>query len=402
VSRPVRRRIIIGAAVVAVLLVIAWLGDAGSAIPIHAFGESKTDLMLQPPETAVRLVERALAPTGGMPHDARLTHFTPHTYEALLSGYPGRVVSVTGWNMTFEPSDAVESQDRITAHVGADTIRTCLDGGALESPYGGRTSEPSCRHYEITFPLRVRSLYRDWRPRPQRFLARRLDAWFAPQFAAPESVEEGCGHRDMAAFRRALAAATTPFAPKGYVDIPAMWEFAVQAAMDGRGVLARWDPPYPVIHIDQPFHGNDANPEIREAVVLDVPVRATWFRRLVLVRSSRPIQKVLLVGALETTNDEPVCPPLHVAQAVPPPAGLPPWDTLVLITRQRAEDEMRWIAPFRWTTLGSRVVGTDRHAGATSTIDVEAWVDRVRWRGHFTIDERVPELREAEFRKLAG
>lgn len=396
-----RRRIVAGAAAIALLLVIAWLGDAGSAIPIHAFGEPRGELMLQPPETAVRLVEHALAPTGGLPHDARLTQFTPYSNSALLSGYRGRVDSVTGWNMTFEPSDAVESQDRITARVSPEAIRTCLDGGALGSPYGSRTSEPSCRHYEMTFALRVASLYRDWRPRPRRFLARRLDAWFAPQFAAPESVEEGCGNRDMGAFRRAVAAATAPFAPKGNVDVPALWERAVQAAMDGHGLLARWDPPYPAIHIDGPFHGNDPNPEIREAVVLDVPVFPGWSRRLVLVRSSRPIQRFSLVGALETTNDEPVCPPLRIAQAVLPPAELPPWDTLVQILRARAEDEMRWTA-VRGTTLGSRVVGTDRHAGAISTIDVETWFDRMRWRSRFTIDERVPELRRAEFERLAG
>ena len=353
--------------------------------------------MLQPSETAVRLVERALAPTGGLPHDAVLTKFTPYSL------HEGGVVSVTGWNLTFEPRDAVEPHDRITAHVGPDTIRTCLDGGALASPLGGgRTSEPSCRHYEITFPLAVASLERQWRPWPERSIARRLDVWFAPQFAAPESVEEGCSNRDLGAFRRIVASATASFAPKGFVDVPALWESAVQAAANGHGVLARWDPPYPTIHIPAPRNGEDPNPEIREAVVLDVPIWPAWWRRLVLVRGSRPIQKVLLLGVLETTNDEPVCPPLRLAPAAPPPPRLPPWDALVAAVRERAEDEMRWIVAFHGNTLGSRVVSTDRHAGATSTIDVETWGDRSRWRGRFTIDERVPELRRAEFERLAG
>jgi len=77
--------------------------------------------------------------------------------------------------------------------------------------------------------------------------------------------------------------------------------------------------------------------------------------------------------------------PLRIVPAVPPPAGLPPWDTLVQLARSRAEDEMRWLAAFRGTTLGSRVVGTHHHAGGTSTIDVEMWGDRSRWRGRFTI-----------------
>jgi hypothetical protein len=396
VSAPRARKIGAAAVVFVVLLALAWFGDAGSAIPMDAFDEPSTETVLQPPGVALRLVERALAPTGGVPHDARLTRFEPRVYDTILVHEPGRIVSVAGYNITFEPSDAVEPTDHITAHVGADTVRTCLDGGALPESYGGRTTEPSCRHYTIAFPLRVVSLRRQWRPWPVRLAARRLDAWFAPQFAAPDSVEEGCNGRDIGAFRRVLAAASTPFTPKGYVDVAALWERAVQQAADGHGVLARWESPYPVMRFEGPRYGFHTDAEISEAIVLDVPVFPGWQQRLVLLRASRPIGQ-LLVGVLGTTSDEPVCPPLRSVQATPPPAPLPAWDTLVRVVRARSEDEIRLLAVSGGTTMGSRVVAADRHPGATSTIEIETWIDRARWRGRFTIDERVPEVRGAEF-----
>jgi hypothetical protein len=174
----------------------------------------------------------------------------------------------------------------------------------------------------------------------------------------------------------------------------------VQAAIDGRGVLAKWELPYPVIRFEGHPSGSRRETEISEAIVVDVAVFADWPRRIVLVRAPRPIEK-LLVGAFETTNDEPVCPPARITTATPPPAAVPAWDTLLRIARARSEDEMRWLA-FRGSTLDSRIVQTDHHAGATSTIDVEAWIGRAHWRGRFMIDERVPELREAEFVRLPG
>ncbi|MEA2718910.1 MAG: hypothetical protein QOJ39_774 [Candidatus Eremiobacteraeota bacterium] len=391
-----------GAAVLVVLLALAWFGDAGSAIPIASFGEPGTETMLQPPGVALWLVERALAPYGGMPHDAYVADFTPRRLDTFVEGDADRVVSVTGYNLSFAPRDAIQSDSRITARVGLDTVRTCLDGGTLESPYaGGRRTEPSCRHYRIAFALRVAELERHWWPRPLRVVRRRWDTWFAPQFAEPESVEEGCNGRNMGAFRRALAAATIPFTPKGYVDVPALWERAVQQAADGHGVLARWDSPYPALRFEGPRYGAHTDAEISEAIVSDVPVVPGWRDRLVLVRAPRPIGK-LLVGVLGTTDDEPVCPASRVAQATPPPAYQPPWDALVRVVRARSEDEIRRLAAFRGTTLGSRVVAADHHPGAISTIDVETWIGRVRWRGRFTIDERVPELRDADFTRLAG
>jgi hypothetical protein len=400
VTPVVRRRIGRGAAVLTIVLAAAWYGDAGSAIPLDGWGEPAGEPMLQPPSVALRLVERDLWPYGGLPRDARIAEFTPYVHNTTVEGDPRRVISASGYNLTFVRGDAIQPADEIRAQVGTETIRRCLDGGTLASPYEERKTEPSCHHYRITMPVHVTSVRRHWRPWPVRAMTRRLDAWFAPQFQAPESIEEGCSKRDLGAFRRAVAAATIPFAPKGYVDIPALWERAVKSAMDGHGLLARWNPPYPSVRFAavQSGYRTLTEGEISEAIVLDVPVFPNW-SRLVLVRSPRPIDK-LLVGALETTNDEPVCPPVRIAEAASPPAALPDWDTLQRIVQARAEDEIRWLAAFRGTTLGSRVVATDHHAGATSTIDVETWIDRAHWRGRFTVDEHVPELRDAEFTRL--
>jgi hypothetical protein len=397
-----RRRSVVAATCVAALLAGAWLGDAGSAIPIEWFRESGTEPLLQPPEAALRLLERRLQLMGGIPHDARLTRFAPFSYDTALAADPRRIVSVTGYNFTFEPDDTVSPNERITARVDADTLRTCLDGGALASPYGGRHSEPSCHRYRLAFPLRVASFERHWRPRALRVAMRWRDSAFAPRFAAPTSIETGCSTAaGTDSFRRVVAAGTEPLALKGRFDARALWEPSVAAVHAGHGILGTWAPPYPTIRLAQPFRGGLNEVPIRAAVVLDIPVGGRP-ERLVLVRTAQSPSQADDVGALEAASDEPVCSPLRVVEAETPVVGPWGWDAIVRIVRARAEDEARWIAAFRGSALDSRIVRIDRRAGDTSTVDVETGVDRSRWKGRFAVNERVPEITGAEFTKLAG
>jgi hypothetical protein len=66
------------------------------------------------------------------------------------------------------------------------------------------------------------------------------------------------------------------------------------------------------------------------------------------------------------------------------------------VVRAHAENEGRWLvrSPRQPVT---NVVGIDRHAGGTSTIDVETSQGQLRWRGRYMIDEREPAIREAEY-----
>lgn len=367
----------------------AWFGDLSSAVPIDVHQNGGGEPLLQPPSAAVALVERALAPYGGLPHDAQLTEFAFEQAAAISPAGATAPTMVVGFDPTYEPRDALLWKDHILARVEAVTQQTCLDGGTLPLRYEPRNGPaPTCRRYVLTFPLHVTWLKRTWQP----WIVRRMIRWreraFAPAVAPPASITTICRQSpDVGALRRVVAAVDlADYAMSQIFDrkhTEPLWTRA--AALPG-ATIARWSPPYPTVPLRVPT-------EIVAAVVSDAPPR------MVTVRFAKPIGRTdASVLMFQTTDDEPICGQRDRAPEPtltrPPPA----WDSVVATVRVRAETEMHWRAAGRRTPGSSRVASVDRHPGAISSVVVEtAHPFEGRWRARFTVDERVPEIRQAEF-----
>jgi hypothetical protein len=412
-----RRRIALIVVVSAALSTLVWYGDLPSAIPFHTSISDGNEPLVQPPAGALRLLEHRLALSGGVPHDAQLTEFHPFTHRTLvfsrgmrgpfpskdasdLTPVAGQVgpTSVTAYVFTYQPVDAVAWKDRISARVDADTVRTCLDGGALPAPYVVHAGPPTCRHYRMTFPLRVSSLMRDWRPRPVRALAAWWNRHAAPMVAQPAAIESGCSRPPGDAMRRIVAAISAPLLLKGRFDPRALWEPSVTAARAGRGALAVWNAPYPSVRFGPPRPGFPDQVAIREALVLDEPI-GDRPERLVLIRYDGPPAQGRDVAAFVTSSDEPVCPPVRNTPA-PMPSVTWSWDAIVAIVRERAHDEGLFLAANPGPAVTSLVTGSARRHESSSEIDVETSQGAQRWSMRFLVDEREPAIREAELTRL--
>jgi hypothetical protein len=400
VKRSGRRRVtLVAIAAFPALIAIAWFGDLASAIPFEVHENGGREPLLQPPAVAVALVERALVPYGGVPHDARLTGSASEQATAVLPSGATAPAAVTGFDVTFQPRGALLWKDRILARVEAVTQQTCADGGTLPPRYGARPGMArTCRRYALTFPLHVTWLKREWRP----WIVRRVSRWagvaFAPTVAAPASVTTTCPRPpDVGALRRIVAAVgDADFAMSQIFDrehTEPLWTMAV--AQPG-ATIARWNPPYPTVPLRVPA-------EIVAAVVGDAP------RRIVTVRFATPmdIGRSGRIGpsvlTFSTTDDEPVCGLPERELEARPTHPAPAWDAIVAVVRRRAEAEVHWRTSWHRAPSTSRVVAVDRHPGAVSTIDVETTQPSDgRWRARFTVDERVPEIRQAEFVRAGG
>ena len=400
--------------IVVAALAGAWYGDLASAIPVTAIVDQGDAPVLQPPRAALALVERRIMLYGGMPHDARLTAFTTFKHHTVFPGGRTSPGSVIGYNLTYQPEDAVSVDDVIRVHVDAGTERTCLDGGSLDVPSAARMGPASCSHYRIAFPLRVSGFARTWRPRAVRWLRLRWDRRFAPMAPGPSVLESQCSHPNPDAVRRIVAAIDGPLQLKGRFDEQALWEPSAETVRNGGGAIATWAPPYPVVRFG-PRNGSVVDEiAIRQAIVLDGPVggrperlllaKVDWdaaMRRLAALdpeaarrARSRPRRDVV---ALLTASEERVCRFVHDPTVAPPPVEPPAWDAIVGLVRSHAEDEGRRLVAYRGDAPASTVVASDRHAGAFSTVDVATVRGAERWRARYTVDEREPGLREADY-----
>ena len=399
-KRSGRRRLTLGAiAAFPVLIAVAWFGDFASAIPFDVHENGGGEPLLQPPAVAIALVERALVPYGGVPHDAQLTGSASEQATAVLPSGAMSPVTVTGFDATFQPRDALLWKDRILARVEAVTQQTCADGGTLPPRYGARPGMArKCGRYALTFPLHVTWLKREWRPWIVRRVSRWADRAFAPAVAAPASVTTTCPRPpDVGALRRIVAAVdNADFAMSQIFDRKHTEPLWTMAAQQPGATIARWDPPYPTVPLRPPA-------EIVAAVVGDAPRRVITVRFATPVEMGRPGRIGPSVLTFSTTDDEPVCglpepaPEPHVTRAAPA------WDSIVAVVRERAEAEVHWRTSWHRAAMASRVVAVDRHPGAVSTIDVETTQPSDgRWRVRFTVDERVPEIRDAEFARAGG
>jgi hypothetical protein len=164
---------------------------------------------------------------------------------------------------------------------------------------------------------------------------------------------------------------------------------------DRPAATVTWSSPYPTAPSWPP--GRPRVP-VREAIVVDGMLQDV-LERAVIVRFAHPDHKIS-VRALRTADDEPVCPPLREQPAVAYAPPVPDWDAMLAFAVERAQDEARWRTSFRPPATTSRVTGTERHPGGSSAIDVETHQGPERWHARFTIDEREPALREAEFTRL--
>jgi hypothetical protein len=388
-----RRRLTLGAiAAFPVLVAVAWFGDFASAIPLDVYENGGGEPLLQSPAVALALVERALVPYGGLPHDAQLTGSASEQATAVLPSRASAPGSGTSFDFTFQPRDALLWKDRILAQVEAVTQQTCADAGALPPRYRARPGMArTCRRYALTFPLHVTWLKREWRPWIVRRVARLTGRAFAPAVAAPASVTTTCSRPpDVGALRRIVAALTGPDVAMSQIfdreHTEPLW---TRAAQQPGATIARWNPPYPTVPFRPPA-------EIVAAVVVDAP------RLGIAVRFAAPIARPGRIGpsvlTFSTTDEEPVC---GVPEPAPEPhltRAAPAWDSIVAIVRRRAEAEVHWRTSWHRAPLVSRVVAIERHPGAVSTIDVETTQPADgRWRARFTVDEHVPEIREAEF-----
>jgi hypothetical protein len=399
VKRNRRRRLTLGAiAAFPVLIAFAWFGDLSSAIPFDVYENGGGEPLLQSPAVALALVERALVPYGGLPHDAQLTGSALEQATAILPSGATAPVTVTGFDWTFQPRDALSWKDRILARVEAVTQQSCADGGTLPPRYVGRRGMPrTCARYTLTFPLHVTWLKREWRP----WIVRRISRWagrsFARAVAAPASVTTTCPRPpDIGALRRVVAAIDNEdFAMSQIFDREHTEPLWTRATAQPGATIARWNPPYPTLPSHPPA-------EFVAAVVGDAQ------RRVVTLRFATPMEGVRgrigpSVLTFSTTDDEPVCGlPEHAPEPRPMHAALA-WDYIVAVVRQRAETEVHWRTSFHRAPMASRVVAVDRHPGAVSTIDVETTQPSDgRWRARFTVDERSPEIRDAEFVRTGG
>jgi hypothetical protein len=401
VKRIGRRRLTLGAiAAFPVLIAVAWFGDLASAIPFDVHENGGGEPLLQSPAVALALVERALVPYGGLPHDAQLTGSASEQASATLPSAATAPGTGTSFDFTFQPRDALLWKDRILAQVEAVTQQTCADGGTLPLRYGARPEMPrTCGRYTLTFPLHVTWLKRAWRP----WIVRRVGRWagraFAPAVAAPASVTTTCPRPpDVGALRRIVAAADGPDVAMSQIfDSEHTEPLWTRAAQQPGATIARWDPPYPTLPLRPPA-------EIVAAVVVDAP------RLGIAVRFARPIEmgRPGLIGpsvlTFSTTDEEPVCGLSEPAAPDPPlTRAAPAWDSVVAAVLQRSKAEVHWRTSWHRAPMAGRVVAVNRHAGAVSTIDVETTQPADgRWHARFTVDERVPEIREAEFVRAGG
>jgi hypothetical protein len=382
-----------------VLAGVAWFGDLPSAFPFEIHENGGGEPLLQPPSIAIQLVERALVPYGGLPHDARLTNLGAEEVTAILPNAAASPITVVGFGPTFQPRDALLWKDRILSRVEAVTQQACADGGTLPPRYGARTGHArTCRRYVLTFPLHVTWLKREWRP----WIVRRVSRWaglaFAPVVAPPASVTTTCPRPpDVRAIRRIVAAVdNADVALSQIFDREHTEPLWTRAMAQPGATVARWTPPYPTVPLRRPA-------AIVAAVIGDAPGRIVTVRFAVPMEIERRDRAGPSVLTFSTTDDEPVC-----GLAEPPPEPVltrpaPAWDSIVAIVRRRAETEVRWRTAFHRAPITSRLVSLERHPGAVSTIDVDTTQPADgRWRARFTIDERVPEIREAEFVRVGG
>lgn len=394
-----RRLTLVAIAAFPMLIALAWFGDLPSAIPLDMYENGGREPLLQPPEVALALVERALVPYGGVPHDARLTGSASEQATAVLPSGATAPVTVIGFDFTFQPRDALLWKDRILARVEAVTQQTCADAGALPPRYGARPGMArTCGRYTLTFPLHVTWLKREWRP----WIVRRVSRWagvaFAPRVAAPASVTTRCPRPpDVAALRRVVAAIdNADVAMSQIFDRKHTEPLWTMAAQQPGATIARWNPPYPTVPLRPPL-------EIVAAVVGDAPRRGIAVRFATPIDIGRPGRIWPSVLTFSTTDDEPVCGLAEPAPERRLTRAAPAWDSIVAIVRQRAEAEVHWRTSWHRAPMASRVSAVDRHPGGVSTIDVETTQPSDgRWRARFTVDERVPEIRQADFIRTGG
>lgn len=394
-QNPRRKRLtVVAIAAFAAFVGISWFGDLSSAIPLDVHEDGGDEPLLQPPAVAAALVRRALVPYGGLPHDAQLTASVTNMATAMVADGTTAQPMVVGFNQTYEPNDAPAWKDHIVARVGAVTQQTCADGGSLPLRYRLRTGPaPTCRRYVLTFPLHVTGLQREWRP----WLVRGITRWavrtFGPAVSAPASVTTSCPRPpDVAALRRVVAGIDGVDYPMSFIFDRKHMERSWTMALEQPGAtVARWTPPYPVVRV------HDAV-EIVAAVVGDAP------NRIITVRFSTPLPRTGgSVLMFHTTDDEPVCGPLERAREPRLTRPGTAWDSIVAIVRARAESEVRWRTSGHRAPGSSRVVSVDRRPGTVSSVVVETSQPYDgRWRARFTLDERVPEIRDAEFTRIDG
>lgn len=387
------RAIVAGSVVVVLATVAGWLGDAGTAVPLDGGrAVDEIDPVVQAPSAARALVERELAVRAAFPHDAVLVGFAPEFDSASWS--PQLVPY--GYRLRYAPNDEVGAPDQILSEVRVQTLRTCLDAGTLLAPSDRRTDR-TCRRFHLRFALRTTWLYSRWRPRAQRMAEAWWRALFAMRVRAPETLESTCGSPSMLPMERTIGGISDRLRVKRRFDPRALWE-TVRTAARSRGAFARWGSPYPVLRLAFPPHGAQMI-RVREAVVLDEPlVLAT--ERVVLIRTGAPAAGLTDVAAFVSSDNEPMCGPLHIAAATAPPAPRTTPHFEESLANARALDEIRRLSgPNRSQLPFAHTVAYERIARG-AIIDVVCGIGSMRWRARFSFDETVPAFRDAVFERL--